>query len=189
MGGTFDPIHFGHLLCAERAREAFVLDGVVFMPAGDPSFKAGRVHSSGRQRLAMTGIAIAGNPYFEVSALEVDRPGITYTVDTLTALRAHYPGNVDLYFITGADALETITQWHRCDELRHLARFIGVSRPGYSADIQPIVDSGFSVSLLEIEALAISSSDIRRRSFEGKTIRYLTPGPVVDYIGEQGLYE
>ena len=177
MGGTFDPIHIGHLACAEQAREAYDLDGVVFVPAGNPVFKKDRPVTPAAERLEMCRIATRSNPAFDVSAIEIERGGDTYTVDTLRQLRAHYPDNVELRFITGADAVYHIVQWRESAAIADLARLIAVTRPGYALSED-----------LEVTALAISSSDLRRRVAAGKSIRYLTMQGVLDYIQERGLY-
>ena len=135
MGGTFDPIHMGHLVCAEQARDALDLDGVIFMPAGNPVFKKHIEVSDAHHRVAMCRAAIEDNPAFDVSTLEVDRAGDTYTVDTLETLRAHYPENVELYFIAGADAILTLPQWRDAPRLARLASFVGLNRPR-SASLQ-----------------------------------------------------
>lgn len=193
MGGTFDPVHDGHLACAEQTREAFGLDAVLFIPAGNPSFKRDKQVTPAQHRLAMCRAAVAENPYFDVSSIEIDRPGITYTIDTLRALREHYPQNVEFYFICGDDAIATVHQWRESAALGQLAKFIGVGRPGFElSEAQrgairasaPSID----ISFLTIEALHISSSALRARVEAGKSIRYLTPRPVVDYIAQQGLY-
>ncbi len=192
MGGTFDPIHIGHLACAEQAREAFDLDAVIFIPAGNPVFKKDRVVTPGVDRLAMCQLAVCGNPAFDVSAIEIERGGDTYTVDTLRQLRAHYPDNVELCFITGADAVHSIISWHESSAIADLARLIAVTRPGYAlSDHQRslIEEHGrFEVDYLEVTALAISSSDLRQRVHEGRSIRYLTMGSVLDYICDHNLY-
>ena len=178
MGGTFDPIHIGHLACAEQAREAYDLDGVVFVPAGNPVFKKDRPVTPAAERLEMCRIATRSNPAFDVSAIEIERGGDTYTVDTLRQLRAHYPDNVELRFITGADAVYHIVQWRESAAIADLARLIAF-----------IAEHGnFAIDYLEVTALAISSSDLRRRVAAGKSIRYLTMQGVLDYIQERGLY-
>ena len=192
MGGTFDPIHTGHLACAEQAREAFQLDAVVFVPAGNPVFKKDRAISSGADRLAMCRLAALSNPAFDVSDVEVERGGDTYTVDTLRQMRAHYPDNVELRFITGADAIYHIVKWRESAAIADLARLIAVTRPGYvlSEERRALIaeHGSFDIDYLEVTALAISSSDLRRRVREGKSIRYLTMQRVLDYIQEHGLY-
>ena len=192
MGGTFDPIHNGHLVAAEQAAGDLDLDVVVFVPAGSPAFKQDRRVSSPEDRQAMTLLATADNPRFLVSRVEVDRPGITYTVDTLELLRGHYPANVELYFITGADAIIDILTWRDAKRIARLARLVGATRPGYdlNAARARIAGSGidFQVHYLEVPALAISSSDLRARQAEGQSLRYLTPDPVVGFIEKRGLY-
>lgn len=192
MGGTFDPIHFGHLICAEQARERFALDGVLFMPAGNPARKQNTLVVSAEDRYRMVCIATRDNPYFDVSRFEIDRPGITYTLDTLRAMRAYYPTCVKFYFITGADAIWDILTWRGAEEMSGLATFVGATRPGYDLEAarraheEAAID--FDVEYLDIPALSISSSDLRRRVASGKSIRYLTPGGVASYIVENKLY-
>lgn len=192
MGGTFDPVHIGHLACAEQAREAYGLDAVVFVPAGVPVFKKGRSITSAQDRLAMCRLSVASNPTFDVSALEIERAGDTYTVDTLRELRAHYPDNVELSFITGADAVVHIVKWRESAAIADLARLIAVTRPGYALSDErkrEIEEQGsFEVAYLEVTALAISSSDLRNRVEQGHSIRYLTEQSVFDYVSDHGLY-
>lgn len=192
MGGTFDPIHNGHLVAAEQTRCDLDLDLVVFMPSGSPAYKQDRHVSSAEDRYAMTLLATADNPDFMTSRFEIEREGITYTVDTLSALRDLYPGNVELYFITGADAIVDIVKWRDADRIAQLATLVGVTRPGY--DLDAAVDAisrsgiGFDVIYLEVPALAISSSHLRDRHRAGQSLRYLTPDHVVGYIEKHGLY-
>ena len=192
MGGTFDPIHIGHLACAEQAREAYDLDGVVFVPAGNPVFKKDRPVTPAAERLEMCRIATRSNPAFDVSAIEIERGGDTYTVDTLRELRGHYPGNVELFFITGADAVAHIVQWRESAAIADLARLIAVTRPGYALTAErkrEIEEHGrFDVTYLEVTALAVSSSDLRARVRAGRSIRYLVMQRVLDYIAAHGLY-
>lgn len=192
MGGTFDPIHYGHLVTAEQAREALALDLVLFMPAGSPAFKLDKRVTRAEDRYAMTVLATAANDAFYASRFEIDRPGVTYTVDTLRMLRSHYPDNVELYFITGADAILDIVSWHDAAEIAELATLIAASRPGY--DIAQarmrIAAAGipFDVRYIEIPALAISSTNIRQRVACGKSARYLTSESVLGFIRKNGLY-
>lgn len=192
MGGTFDPIHIGHLACAEQAREAFGLDAVVFIPAGNPVFKKDRAVTPAADRLEMCRLATRSNPAFDVSAIEIERGGDTYTVDTLRQLRAHYPDNVELRFITGADAVASIVAWRESAAIADLARLIAVTRPGYalSDERRALIEGrgNFAVDYLEITSLAVSSSDLRRRVAAGASIRYLTMQRVFDYIREKRLY-
>ncbi len=193
MGGTFDPIHNGHLVCAEQVREDFKLHAIIFIPTGQPVFKRGKKIASGQQRLAMCRGAIADNPFFDVSAIEVAREGDTYTIDTLRTLRAHYPENVELFFIAGADAIASVSKWKDSDEMGTLAHFVAVDRPGYelSEERREAIKKsapGIDISFLTIEALAISSSELRNRLESGRSIRYLTPQVVVDHVMEHKLY-
>ena len=191
MGGTFDPIHYGHLLMAEEARQAFALDQVVFVPNGRPAHKKAYLVSAPEDRYAMTLLATGSNPYFSTSRIEIERPGPSYTIDTLRAFRQMYPDLDALYFITGADAVLEILTWHEYDKLVRECRFIAVTRPGFVLERLPeVVDAEFldRVSFLPIPGLDISSTDIRRRVREGRSVKYLTPEPVEAYIQQQGLY-
>ncbi len=192
MGGTFDPIHIGHLACAEQVRETFALDAVIFIPAGRPVYKKDQDVTPASMRLNMCEMAVATNPHFDVSSIEVDREGDTFTVDTLRQLRAHYPDNVSLYFISGADAIFTIMKWKDSAAVATLAHLIAVTRPGYEmsdAAKQHMADyADYSITYTEVTALAISSSDLRRRVSKGNSIRYLTMQNVHDYILRENLY-
>lgn len=192
MGGTFDPIHIGHLACAEQALETYGLDAVVFVPAGVPVFKKHQRVTDAADRLAMVRLAVAGNQAFDASSIEIDRGGDTYTVDTLRALRAHYPDNVELFFITGADAVRSIVAWKDSAQVARLVRFIAATRPGYDlAEVRRELESaseGFSIDFFEVTSLAVSSSDLRARVAAGKSIRYLTMDAVRRYIEDRGLY-
>lgn len=192
MGGTFDPIHSGHLMCAERAREEFGLSAVVFMPAGQPVRKLNTFVASAEDRYIMARLATQDNAAFDVSAMEIRREGKTYAIDTLRALRAYYPLNVRLYFITGADAIWDIISWKGAEELALLATFVGATRPGYDLDEarrrHERADIAFDIKYLDIPALAISSTEMRTNVAAGRSIRYLTPAPVCAYIAETGLY-
>jgi nicotinate-nucleotide adenylyltransferase len=186
MGGTFDPIHHGHLVAANEVATRFALDEVVFVPTGRPWQKSDRDVAPAEDRYLMTVIATASNPMFTVSRLEVDRDGPTYTVDTLAHLRERYGAGTELFFITGADALAQILGWHRSEELFELAHFVGVTRPGHD-----LSDEGFPagrVTLVEVPALAISSTDCRARVAAEQPIWYLVPDGVVQYIAKRGLY-
>ena len=186
MGGTFDPIHHGHLSAASEVATRFALDEVVFVPTGTPWQKSVRGVSAAEDRYLMTVIATASNPRFAVSRIEIDRPGPTYTIDTLRELRAT-AAEADLFFITGADALTQILGWHAADDLFALAHFIGVSRPGYDpVDLSEFPEG--AVTLLEVPALAISSSDCRARVHRGDPLWYLVPDGVVQYVEKRHLY-
>jgi nicotinate-nucleotide adenylyltransferase len=188
MGGTFDPIHHGHLVAASEVQAWFDLDEVVFVPTGDPWQKSDREVSPAEHRYLMTVIATASNPRFTVSRVDIDRGGPTYTIDTLRDLGAALP-DADLYFITGADALGNIFTWRDADELFALANFVGCTRPGY--DVQPELLRDIPadrVTLVEIPALAISSTDCRERTRRGEPVWYLVPDGVVQYIAKHALY-
>jgi nicotinate-nucleotide adenylyltransferase len=184
MGGTFDPIHVGHLVTAEEALHQFALDEVVFVPTGRPWMKEHEVVAAPQDRYRMTAIGIEPEPRFRVSRMEVDRDGPTYTIDTLRALRDEEPG-VELSFITGADAMLEIMQWKDAETLFDTAHFIAATRPGY--DIAAF-DAHPNVTEMHIPALAISSTDIRGRVREGRPIRFLVPEGVESYIRTEGLY-
>ena len=191
MGGTFDPIHYGHLVTAEEALVQFGLDSVLFVPTGLPWMKEHEVVSPAEDRYLMTVIATASNPLFRVSRMEVDRDGPTYTVDTLRGLKDTYGATTDLFFITGADAIVEILQWKDPQELFDLATFIAATRPGY--DVIAAIGthapaSPTEITVMSIPALAISSTDIRARIAAGRPIRYLVPEGVKSYVEKAGLY-
>lgn len=192
MGGTFDPIHNGHLVAAEQAFDDLDLDVVVFMPAGSPAFKQGKHVSSGEDRYAMTLLATSDNPHFLASRFEVDRAGITYTAETLELLSKVYPSNVELYFITGADAIADIVKWRDAHKIAELAHLVGATRPGYDlAHARKVIRESpyrFDVTYLEVPALAISSSYLRERVMAQQSLRYLTPDQVTGYIHKHRLY-
>ncbi|NJQ04832.1 nicotinate-nucleotide adenylyltransferase [Streptomyces lonarensis] len=185
MGGTFDPIHHGHLVAASEVASRFHLDEVVFVPTGQPWQKSHRDVTPPEDRYLMTVIATASNPQFSVSRADIDRPGKTYTTDTLRELRQQHP-EADLFFITGADALGQILTWRDAGELFALAHFIGVTRPGHPLTDPGLPDGG--VSLVEVPALAISSTDCRDRVAAGEPVWYLVPDGVVRYINKRELY-
>jgi len=191
MGGTFDPIHHGHLVAASEVASKFGLDEVIFVPTGEPWQKSDRQVSPAEDRYLMTVIATASNPRFWVSRIEIDRAGPTYTAETLLELRRELTESrgvsPDLFFITGADALAQIVTWNNADMLHDLAHFVGVSRPGH-----PLADPGGlppgAASLVEIPALAISSTECRERVGHNQPIWYLVPDGIVQYISKRGLY-
>ena len=185
MGGTFDPIHVGHLVTAEEALHQFALDEVVFVPTGRPWMKEHDVVASAEDRFTMTSIGIEPEPRFHVSRLEVDRGGATYTVDTLRALRDEVPG-AELFFITGADALSQILSWRDVEQVFRYAHFIGVTRPGYELGDDHLPEG--VATLVEVPAMAISSTDCRARVAEGRPVWYLVPDGVVQYISKRHLY-
>ena len=184
MGGTFDPIHHGHLVAASEVAAEFRLDEVIFVPTGEPWQKADRSVTAAEHRYLLTVIATASNPRFTVSRVDIDRGGPTYTIDTLRDFRKMYP-QAELFFITGADAMAQIMSWKNVEELWELAHFVSVTRPGYVSQ-----DFGRTeqISLMEIPAMAISSTDCRQRVEDGKPVWYLVPDGVVQYINKHGLY-
>jgi len=185
MGGTFDPIHHGHLVAASEVAVLFGLDEVLFVPTGKPWQKAAGEVSPAEDRYLMTVIATASNPRFSVSRVDVDRTGPTYTVDTLRDLRRLHPGT-EMFFITGADALEKILDWRHAEELFGLAHLVGVTRPGYRLEDSHLPEG--SVTLVDVPAMAISSSDCRNRVSRDMPVWYLVPDGVVQYIEKRHLY-
>ncbi len=189
MGGTFDPIHHGHLVAASEVQSWFDLDEVIFVPTGEPWQKADREVSPAEHRYLMTVIATAANPRFQVSRVDIEREGPTYTIDTLRDLARQHQ-DADLYFITGADAMAAILTWRDHGELFELAHFVGCTRPGHEIDAETIrVLPHDRITLVEIPALAISSTDCRVRVHKGEPVWYLVPDGVVQYIGKHRLYQ
>jgi len=187
MGGTFDPIHHGHLVAANEVASRFLLDEVVFVPTGEPWQKESYAVSPAEDRYLMTVIATASNPRFQVSRVDIDRPGLTYTVDTLRELKSQYGSKVQLFFITGADALGKILSWKEPERLFDLAHFVGVTRPGFELSDEHLPPD--AVSLVQVPAMAISSTDCRARIAGGLPIWYLVPDGVVQYIAKRHLYQ
>jgi len=193
MGGTFDPIHLGHLVAAEEVRAGFGLDRIVFMPSARPPHKPGRVITSAEDRYTMTRLATASNPFFLVSRVEIDREGPSYTIDTVAYFREQYPDQ-EIFFITGADAILEIFTWREPRRLLSMCKFIAVTRPGFDlAGLSSLKDKiGDEVldriHTFPVTALDISSSDLRERIRAGRSARYLVPEPVLEFINETGLY-
>lgn len=185
MGGTFDPIHNGHLVAASEVQSVFGLDEVIFVPTYSQPFKQGNRVTPAEHRYLMTVVATASNPRFTSSRVDIDRGGVTYTVDTLRDIAAQYPG-AELYFITGADALAQILSWKDADELFEMAHMVGVTRPGHVLDDSNLPAD--KISLVEVPALAISSTDCRTRVRQHLPVWYLVPDGVVHYIRKYGLY-
>lgn len=185
MGGTFDPIHHGHLVAASEVQHLLGLDEVVFVPTGQPWQKDRTRLASAEHRYLMTVIATASNPRFSVSRVDIDRDGPTYTIDTLRDLHRERP-DAELFFITGADALTQILSWKDVEELWGLAHFVGVTRPGHSLTVKGLPKEG--ITLTEIPAMAISSTDCRGRVAAGEPVWYLVPDGVVQYIAKYRLY-
>ncbi|GAA0226764.1 nicotinate-nucleotide adenylyltransferase [Actinomadura nitritigenes] len=186
MGGTFDPIHHGHLVAASEVAHFYSLDEVVFVPTGLSAHKEGRAVTAAEDRYLMAVIATASNPRFSVSRVDIDRPGATYTVDTLRDMREIHGPDAELFFITGADALEKMLTWHDTGELFELAHFVGVTRPGHRLADPGLPDG--RVSLMEVPALSISSTECRERVRSGEPIWYLVPDGIVQYINKRDLY-
>jgi nicotinate-nucleotide adenylyltransferase len=187
MGGTFDPIHHGHLVAASEVGHFFGLDEVIFVPTGEPCQKEHREVSAAEDRYLMTVIATASNPRFSVSRVDIDRPGETYTIDTLRDLRAERGPAAEFFFITGADALAKMISWRDADDLFDLAQFVGVTRPGHQLELSDLPAE--RISLIEIPALAISSTQCRERVLGGHPIWYLVPDGIVQYIAKRRLYQ
>lgn len=186
MGGTFDPIHHGHLVAASEVACRYGLDEVVFVPTGRPTFKQDQQVTEPEHRYLMSVIATASNPRFTVSRVDIDREGITYTIDTLRDLRAAEP-DADWFFITGADAVAQIMAWKDAAQLWDMAHFVAVTRPGHALTIDAAIPDG-AISTMEVPAMAISSTDCRRRAVDGLPVWYLVPDGVVQYIAKHGLY-
>jgi nicotinate-nucleotide adenylyltransferase len=195
MGGTFDPIHYGHLVTAEVVRSEFNLEKVYFVPSGNPPHKDPIKVTDSQHRYLMTFLSITTNKYFEASSIEVDRIGKSYTFDTVKIFKERFPDH-EIYFITGADAIKEILTWHRVEELLDLCYFVAATRPGY--DLEDLKKEELKVLpkeyldriiIIEVPAMAISSTGIRRRVREGKPIKYLLPEAVEHYIYKKGLYK
>lgn len=197
MGGTFDPIHLGHLVTAEEVRIQFNLDRVIFVPSGHPPHKEARNVNDPEHRYLMTVLATITNPYFAVSRVEIDKPPeqLTYTIDTIRYFHNHFAGKAKIYFITGADAILEILTWKDYRELLSICSFIAATRPGYCLSrledtIGAVCPEALcNIHVLEIPAMAISSTFIRRRVSQGKPIKYLAPESVTQYIVKNGLYQ
>lgn len=192
MGGTFDPIHFGHLCCAEQVKNACRLDAVLFLPAGNPAFKLNQDVTSGAHRLAMCQLALASNPDFFLSSMEIDREGVTYTIDTLRELRRLYGSDTELCWIMGADAAAGLPLWKDVERIAEMATILLVDRPGSEMALRLLPRltciGDMTVDIVHTTLLDISSTDIRNRVCHGQTIRYLVPDDVRDYIYEHRLY-
>lgn len=197
LGGTFDPIHYGHLVIAEEVRTALALDGVIFIPAGDPPHKQGEHIAAARHRLSMLELALASNPAFSISLVDMDRPGPSYTVETLKLLREQWREPAEIFFIIGWDSLEEFPAWYdAAGILAQLARLVAVHRPGYEEEpaFRELMERrlpGIKERLLAVSApqLAISATDLRWRVSQGRPIKYQTPETVERYIYEHGLYQ
>lgn len=191
MGGTFDPIHYGHLVIAESARYAFSLDKVIFIPAGSPPHKRNSQHTEAAARAEMVALAIFSNPHFAFSLMEVQRSGFSYSVDTVAAITREYHNAADIYFITGADAVLDVATWYQPERLLSLCRFVAATRPGFDLTKLDKLPAQWraKIDVMEIPGLDISSTDIRLRVKENKPIKYLLPEPVEEYIYQHQLYK
>ncbi len=192
MGGSFDPIHYGHLVAAEEARSQFDLDQVLFMPAGRDREQETCAKVTAEDRYSMVVIATASNPVFSVSRFEVDRHRQTFTIETVQALRREYEESTEIFFITGADAVLELDSWKDYELLANYCHFIAVTRPGYDLrrleDLTRKSQMAPKIAVIEVPALAISSTDLRERIKSGRSIRYLLPNSVANYIKKSGFY-
>ena len=193
MGGTFDPIHIGHLVTAEAVRIEYDLEKVLFIPAGHPPHKQGSLVTPALHRYIMTVMAIFANPAFVVSAVEMDRPGPSYTIDTVKTLVAQHGDQTDFYFITGADAIGDLPTWNNIEEILDLCHFVAATRSGCISMIDPVIEyfgtkGRQRIHRLTTPELEISSTDIRERIKKGRSIKYIVPESVEQYIYKEGLY-
>lgn len=186
MGGTFDPIHYGHLVTAEEVRDYFDLEEVVFVPSARPPHKIGQEISDPEHRYLMVVLATVTNPYFRVSRVEIERPGPSYSIDTVRYFKSVWGEDTEIFFITGADAFAQISHWNNPTELLSICTFVAASRPGYRLCLESALQG--RIKVIEVSALAISSSEIRRRVKRGESIKYLLPEAVENYIYKNGLY-
>lgn len=191
IGGTFDPVHIGHLIIAEESRCRLDLEKVVFIPAGQPPHKPSEPIASAEHRYAMTVLATRDNPAFEVSRIEMERPGPSYTVDTIEELRSTCRDEVEFFFIVGADSLLEILTWHQPERLINLCRIVAATRPGYDqAEAERLLPRAYleRTVFLDAPSVDISSTELRERVASGTPIRYLVPRDVEEYILKNGLY-
>lgn len=194
MGGTFDPIHIGHLVLAEEVRNKFNLDKIIFIPSGNPPHKDNREVTTAINRYEMTLLATTSNPNFDISSIEIERKGNSYTIDTIKQLRKSYRDKVEFYFITGADAILDLPNWKNVDELLTLSRFIAATRPGFELNEMEekikVIEEKYNreIDSIIVPALQISSTDVRNRIREGNSVKYLLPEIVEDYIFKNKLY-
>lgn len=192
FGGTFDPIHIGHLIIAEEVRTRLELDQMVFVPAGLPPHKFGQPVTDVRERLEMVRLAIAGNPCFSISRMDIDRLGPSYSVDMVRLFLDGWGADTEVYFVMGADSLAELPTWRQPDRLMRLCRIVVVGRPGYRVDLHELdrllPGAAMLIRMVDTPALDISSTDIKRRVHEGRSIRYLVPQAVQEYIHQHHLY-
>lgn len=191
LGGTFDPVHYGHLRIAEVVRERCHLDAIWWIPCGQPPLRKDYPISSGEDRYAMVLLATYDHPHFEVLRLEIERPGPSYTIDTVEELQRQWEGRAQFFFVLGADALLQIRSWHRYEALLQKCPFLVVNRPGYDlGEMERVLSSAqrHHIQVVEAEGLDISATEIRAKVHQGLSIRYLTPDPVIAYIHKRQLY-
>jgi len=188
MGGVFDPIHYGHLFTAEEARINYQLDKVIFVPCHKPVHKYRENISKAKDRLIMVRLAVKDNPFFEVSEIELQRTGFSYSIDTVKEIMKKYDNNIKIFFITGADAFLEFGSWHKSEELIQLCEFVAATRPGY--DLNKL-DEKFKkiIHIMKNPSLAISSTDIRKRILESRNVKYLLPEEVINYIQLHDIYQ
>jgi len=188
MGGVFDPIHYGHLFTAEEARINYQLDKVIFVPCHKPVHKHRENISKAKDRLIMVRLAVKDNPFFEVSEIELQRTGFSYSIDTVKEIMKKYDNNIKIFFITGADAFLEFGSWHKSEELIQLCEFVAATRPGY--DLNKL-DEKFKkiIHIMKNPSLAISSTDIRKRILESRNVKYLLPEEVINYIQLHDIYQ
>lgn len=193
LGGTFDPIHIGHLATAEAVRMEYDLDTILFIPSANPPHKQDVDVTDAEHRYAMTVLATESNPHFAVSKIEMERKGLSYTIYTLKELLEIYGADTELYFITGSDALAELHTWQNIHGVLELTHFIAASRPGVDRTAETIDSFGElgrqKIHPLTIPELEISATDIRRRVSQGRSVRYIVPDAVIDYIEEHKLYQ
>ncbi len=188
MGGTFNPPHLGHLICAEEVYDHFKFDKVIFIPSARPPHKDNNEVLDAQHRYMMTLLAVEANPHFEISRIELDRPGRSYSIETVRELKLEYGQDTELYWIIGADSILDMCIWKDVDELLDICNFVAINRPGYNLSK---TDPRFlkKVQLFKVTDVDISASEIRQRVEQGKTIKYLVPPDVENYIYENGLYD
>ncbi len=189
MGGTFDPIHVGHLMIAEAVWDEYNLEKIIFIPSANPPHK-NSVMTSAKHRFNMTLLATCSNPHFDVSSIEMERVGPSYTIDTIRALKKLYGDNTELYFIIGADCIEELPTWHQIEELLKMCNFIVTKRPNYTPDLTIIEQNytNYKMKILQTPELEISSTNIRERIKKGYSIQYITTEQVQQYIRKEELY-
>lgn len=193
LGGTFDPIHLGHLIAAEEVWARMALDEVLFVPAGQPWLKFERAITPAEHRLEMVRLALESNPYFKVATVDIERPGPSYTVDTIADLKRQLGDGAELFFIAGLDALADLPRWHRAARLLRMCQVVGMRRPGpckldFACLERELPGASGNIIVVDVPQIDVSSTEIRRRVAEGLPIRYQVPEAVEGYIRREGLY-